>query len=352
MVTTLNDYSGRIDSLMQNLEIPSSAREGIAKTVHFSETVLSQMRLVAEQTDQELQDRGECLIGFGSLARLELTPASDLDYLFVGDGLSDDRSSELYSDLIVKIRSGAGVCLRNPGSSGVFGCHIEASPLVEHIGLQDDTNHNLTRRLVLIEESVPLANSAAHRQLLNEVFLRYLEARIHPSSKIPRVLLNDIIRYWRTVAVDYHAKTATNPGYSLRYLKLLFSRKLCFLSSLAPLHQMSLAMPSDEQSYLMEAYSTPALVRLIKWFDFLGREDAKAKRLIQSSLERYWRFLRLFSSPESRGDLEAEIRREDHLQRESAFYALRQDGKALHKDVSALLTTEVLLDFTKEYMLS
>jgi hypothetical protein len=209
----------------------------------------------------------------GSFGREEVTQQSDFDYLIVAHEVVHDPN------LILAFRQAAKKAKKDlgratPGRTGIFGgLLVSAAEMVDRIGLENDTNADLTHRLLLLEESVPLLNEDRHRKLIYAILKRYLiEYEDSPKRGVPRFLLNDVVRYWRTVAVDYQAKRwlGMDPEKSgLRWFKLRTTRKLAFAGTLIALFWPNLTDQEAEADLLYRQFSMPPLARLAQLHTYL-----------------------------------------------------------------------------------
>lgn len=191
------------------------------------------------------------IVVVGSLARKEVTQASDVDWMLLVDGLSDPK----HLDAVHQVKSEiARLTDTKVGNEGYFGTIVSSHDLIQHIGGEDDTNANTTRRMLLLLESVAIGRSEAHERVLKNVLFRYLDedrGLWYGSSpyKVPRFLFNDISRYWRTMAVDFAYKQRTRPGgdFALKNFKLRLSRRLIYLAGMLACFECHLDFASDEE---------------------------------------------------------------------------------------------------------
>jgi predicted nucleotidyltransferase len=223
-------------------------------------------RNVLEDALGKFTNSDSTIVAFGSLARREFTAGSDFDWILLLDGIARPEHQQVAQAVRSKIDD---LGRKQPGTEGVFGNLVASHDLVHHIGGEDDSNSNMTLRILLLLESIPIGRTDAYDRVLSNVLWRYLDedrGLWHGSGiyKVPRFLFNDVARYWRTMTVDfaYKQRDRQNRGFAIRNLKLRMSRKLLFLAGMIACFECHIDFSSPEER--VEFYATKQVQSVIK----------------------------------------------------------------------------------------
>lgn len=254
-----------------------------------SDRCIEKMRQSALET---FGNAADFVIGVnGSYARREATGGSDVDLfcLETGSELSFTRERQAeFRDILE-----ADLNLKLPAVGGVFEKPLPMEKICE-IGGPTDDNARLTRRMLLLLEGEWVFNKACfhevRRDLLNEYHHYGPEA-----DRICMFLLNDVIRYWRTICIDLeHKVRAQDKARDIRFIKLRFSRMLLYASGVLAIGK---------------GYGLTSAEKLESLQTLLGESPIDRIRSVvgekaEPVLELYARFLKALDTPTVRQALE------------------------------------------------
>ena len=247
----------------------------------------------------------------GSYARREASEHSDIDFLIVSKDSEKDRS------LVEDVRSEIEKVVPNaPSKDGAFGVAVDRGEILDNIGGDNDSNRNITRRMLLLLEGEWLFNEQGLQHFRREILERYIRDSM-TDHQLALFLLNDIIRYYRTVAVDYEFKISENSKpkpWAIRNVKLVFSRKLLYASGL-----FSIAMTADRDrdkkiDILDNLFGRPVMARMMV---ICGKE--RMKPVLMS----YNRFLETLEDSTKRRHLK---NLDQTMRRDSEFRRIKNEG--------------------------
>jgi hypothetical protein len=272
----------------------------------------------------------------GSWGRAEVTAGSDDDFMILVNG--PERAQVEPS--IDEVRA---VLDRAPGEQGAFGEPVYCAALVENVGLDRDDNRNLTRRMLFLLESVAVTADDVYSTARETVLRRYLDESIK-DFRPPRFLLNDTVRYWRTMCVDFAGKEREGSDkWGLRNAKLRTSRKVLFAGGLLPILECARFDRATMPDFLRTQLGMPPTDRIAHAFLEHGAAEAGAR-----ALGAYDEFLGRLDDESFRQDLREVTR--TTADESTAFAEVRRVAHDLEAGLLALLfETQELPRLVREY---
>lgn len=217
----------------------------------------------------------------GSLGRMEYAEESDCDLLVVlTEDVRRDRpaAEAAYAQVWDVIKPVAPI---PPKPTGTFATPTSEEHLCDkrHVGAPDEDLRELAKRQLLLLETQPVYNDEEYEKLVTGVVNTYAEGYVDKKPAKEWVfLLNDLIRYFRSLCVNYQWDFRTDHvKWPLRNTKLRHSRLAMYGGLLLLLGQCSLET-TDKVAWLRDRLKMTPLER-IAWTYACNEPGAIAKLL-------------------------------------------------------------------------
>jgi hypothetical protein len=273
---------------------------------------LSRLRELGERLDPAqalLSGHPLCVCATGSYGRLEAWEESDADVFFLYDDADEAQRLPLtsfirFAALLIKETE----AMKFPPFSG-DGRYLGVQYVGEMENVlgspEDDSLNAFTARMLLLLESQPVYDEATYLRLLERIVgFYYRDYSDHAGEFLPTILLNDILRFWRTLTLNYEhhrlklkelvgdALERKKADSALKNYKLKVSRLATCFSMVASLSAEPI--PVTPEKVLELCRITPA-----ERFERLRAHGARADKLVGELVDAYGAFLTFVQRPEA-----------------------------------------------------
>ena len=202
----------------------------------------------------------------GSYGRLEASSHSDIDLFFVLNRRREEFDEfhvpeiQLLSEII-----GIGYKMDFPkfSNDGEFLRILFIDEVLKELGSRaDDFFNHFTGRMLLLLESRPVFGSDIHSSLLKQTVESYFrDYPYHPKNFRPTFLINDILRYWKTLCLNYEHRRnqedeRTKIKQKVKNFKLKYSRLMTCFATVAKLGTYRETISPEEVTKI--CHMTPA----------------------------------------------------------------------------------------------
>lgn len=257
------------------------------------------------------------IVTTGSFGRGEASAESDLDLFIFFD--SDKPEDSLHKEKMAIQAVVDKYVKKAAGDTGTFGSDaiVNFSEMLQNLGGDKDLNILLTRRMLFLLEGRWLYGEERYKAYRTDLLNKYIKAG-DPERQISRFLLNDIIRYYRTIATDFEFKVSeSSKSWGLRNVKLRFSRKLLYFGGVIAVAETAFVPQADKNGAIGSILDKAVLERV----QDVGKENPHTPKILSI----YQDFLATIECPRNREVLESVTKR--NRTDSSLFLQMREKSK-------------------------
>lgn len=300
--------------------------DSIDQCVTYSNSIINKLR--KDFTSILGENKSICILTTGSFARKDASEESDLDCYIIDtspnkDSLTKEMKESINSTINALIKKDAG-------DTNTFGQDVIITPdeLMKNIGGKDDNNATLTRRMLFLLEGEWLYNKELFDMCRKQLIETYIKTTVS-DHQLSRFLLNDIIRYYRTITTDFQHKVSEGgKDYGVRSIKLIFSRKLLYFGGIITVAQTAQQTRNDKVQNTLTLFNLTPVDRI----KTICGTEASSK-----SLKLYDYFLENISKKEVREELD-KTKEEDPLHsRPEKYREMKNQSKHFSWALASLL---------------
>lgn len=313
--------------------------QGIKKNWRFSVEILERLH---QQLNEEMKNQNVSVVVAGSFGRLEASSESDLDFMIISETHLEPNEEKQVIATIRKVASSFQLRLPNP--EGVFSSSIILEQMLQNVGGRLDDLVSLAQRMLLLMEARPIYNERTYKTAVDHILRKYLELVIQDPRKEALFLLNDVIRYLRSICVNYQFQFwKEEDKWVIRNVKLRHSRIIMYAGLLLLIMNAS-KNQHDKLTYLSSKIPLTPIEKVAHVYSDNG--DPSIDRVLGP----YDVFLRKISDPQVRGALQAEY---DDRYLNSQYADLRVNSDALQVELTRFIHARrgVWTDQIYEYLI-
>jgi predicted nucleotidyltransferase len=194
-------------------------------------------------TDKYFADTAFTVFVAGSMGRSEMGVRSDIDLFLISRRNCDEAEKVQLIASLDDLNKNLGY---PPFTTRRFLKVYHLDDLIQKTGSPQDDNENcFTVRMLLLLESRVLANGDTYSVVLEKVLEQYFRDQRQTAYR-PLFLLNDILRYWRTLCLNYEElrHDRARPWWK-KNINLKFSRMITVFATVAALTVRNVHSMSD-----------------------------------------------------------------------------------------------------------